>query len=437
MNFEELMTSGRAALVFTPELRRTLSGCPYLFDLLLIVCSFAVGALVAWCVRKVFVRLTTAHYARRATVDEDVRMEIVALSSDVAWMLPIAAVCLMSWVKGMHVWLVQALWRVGLAMVTLLFVGVLRHGVNLLGIWYRNQPGAKNRPIDGLLVTVRVFIYAAGAVCAVSVLADKTPLYMLSAVGAAAAVLMLVFQDSLLSLAASVQVNSNRLVNIGDWIVQEDKGVDGVVEAMTLHTVKVRNWDATVVALPVRALVEESFVNMTRMQEGGGRRYKRTFLIDFRSVRFLRQVELEELKRFDLLFEDNPAEEGMGVADVKPHGPSVSGERHQTNLGAFRAYLLNYLRSHPLICQDRMMLATALEPTSQGVPLEVYAFARKTDYVGFSAVSADITEHVLAVLPSFRLRMFQECSDIYQAVGDKVENVDGVFTYETYVQPEA
>jgi len=231
-------------------------------------------------------------------------------------------------------------------------------------------------------------------------------------------------------------VNSNRLVNIGDWIIQKDKGVDGVVEAMTLHTVKVRNRDATVVALPVRSLVEGSFVNMTRMQEGGCRRYKRTFRIDFRSVRFLRQAELDELRRFDLLFGDAAAMQGRSVADVKPQGPAVPGGRHQTNLGAFRAYLRNYLRHHPLVCQDKTLYVTALEPTSQGVPLEITAFTVKTDNVGFAEVAADVTEHVLAVLPSFHLRLFQACSDIYQSVADAGETVDGLFRYETYANPE-
>jgi len=437
MNHDELITTGRWALVFTNELHASLAGYPYLFDVLVIIVSLAVGGLVAWLTRRVFVYCATALYARRATVDDSVRIEIIKIASALVWMLPIGAMGFWSYVDGMHRWLVLILLRVSLAACACLFSSALLHGVNLLGIWYRGKLAAKNRPIDGILTTVRVFIVLAGAICAVALLFGKSPIYLLSALGAVAAVLMIVFQDSLLSLAASVQVNCNGLVNIGDWIVQEDKGVDGMVETMTLHTVRVRNWDETVVALPVRTLVDEPFVNMTRMQESGSRRYMRQFLVDYRSVRFLRKTELDELHRFDRLFGKSFAPEGKGVTEVRPHGPTPSGDRHQTNLGAFRAYLKNYLSNHPFVRADKMLVVSVLDPTSQGVPLMVYAFLSKTGYQAYSEVAADITEHVLAVLPSFHLRMFQECSDIYQSVCDESENVDGLFQYETYANPES
>lgn len=437
MNFNELLVNvERDAVLCTRELAHALSGFPYLFDAIVLVVALLAGMLVSWIVRVIFVRLATSFYARHATVSEIVREEIVTLVAFVAWIIPVYATCICVWVEGMHVWLAHAVLRVAFATSALLLAGALRRGANLIGIWYRHKLAAKNSPIDGILMTVRAFILAVGVICAVAALVGKSPIYLLSALGAAAAVLMLVFQDSLLSLAASFAVNCNHLVNIGDWIALKEKNVDGIVEAITLHTVKVRNWDETVVALPVRTLVEEAFVNMSRMQEGGCRRFRREFLIDHRSIRFLRQKDLDELRRYDLRFDDKP-EEGHGMAEVKPHGPAIVGDRHQTNLGAFRVYLTHYLRRHPFICQDKTLFVTALESTSQGVPILIYAFTPKTNMRDFHAVSADITEHVLAILPSFHLRMFQECSDIYQTVGDEVETVDNLFTYETYVQPDA
>jgi len=435
MDFSELTTQGRWIPPAMRELSGKLAGYPYAFDLLIVFGALVVGFAIAWLVRRGLVWFGMRMYAKKADADGEVRGEIVGITTPLAWMLPVYAVLTWCWVEGMHVWIVRTLTRLGFAAISILAAMALVHAVNLLGIWYRRKLSSANRPIDGILATVRAFIVAAGAICALSALIGKSPLYLLSALGAAAAVLMIVFQGSLLSLAASIQVNSNRLVNIGDWIVLPGKDVDGAVEALTLHTVKVRNWDQTVVSLPVRTLVDQPFVNMSRMEDSGGRRYCREFLIDQRSVRFLRQDELESLRRFDLLYEAPEAIRGRGVADVKPHGPTFSGTRHQTNLGAFRAYLENYLKSHPLICQDLTLLVTVLAPTSSGVPLQVYAFTNQTAYEDYSHVAADITEHVLAVLPSFRLRMFQDASDIYQSIGEQTETVDGLFQYERFVAP--
>ena len=267
----------------------------------------------------------------------------------------------------------------------------------------------------------------------ISLLIGKSPIYLLSGLGAIAAVLLLLFQHTILSFVESVQINVDHLVEIGDWIAMESDDVDGVVTEITLHTVKVRNWDKTLACLPISYLVNKSFVNYTAMEKGGGRRIKKAFLIDQRSIRFLSMEEVNILKGFDILKDYLEGKE-KEISQYNT-GRSRFNTRYLTNLGTFRVYAERYMAQNPNVRTDMTLMVRELAPTGSGVPLEIYCFSKEVNWVPFEKIQSDIMEHLLAVLPSFRLRVFQECSDIYQEIGDQVDVVGGAFRFDCLKNP--
>ena len=239
-----------------------------------------------------------------------------------------------------------------------------------------------------------------------------------------------------------MEINADHLVEIGDWIVMESETfgglldrqeVDGIVTEISLHTVKVRNWDRTLVCLPICYLVNNPFANYTAMVKGGGRRIKKAFLIDQRSVRFLSTEEVEILKGFDVLKDYLESKEKE--IDQYNEGRSAFNTRRLTNLGIFRIYAKRYLARNPNIRADLTLFVRELAPADSGVPLEIYCFSREVKWVPYEEVQSEITEHLLAVLPSFRLRVFQRSSDIYQEVGTQIDMVGGAFRFDHLENP--
>ncbi len=273
---------------------------------------------------------------------------------------------------------------------------------------YERRPEAKAKPIKGYLQITKIVLYIITAVLMISTLINRSPLILLSGLGAITAVLMLIFQDTLLSLVASVQISSGDLVRVGDWIEMPNLNADGDVIDIALHTVKVQNWDKTITTLPTRRLITDPFKNWRGMQESGGRRIKRALFLDQTSVRFLSPSEAEELKRFSLLGEylEGKAAELSRWNTALGDGPEVN-RRRITNLGTFRAYVLNYLRRHPSIHQEMTLLVRQLGPTSDGLPLEIYCFTNDTRWAVYEDIQSDLFDHLLAILPEFGLRVFQ------------------------------
>ncbi|MNK08160.1 Miniconductance mechanosensitive channel YbdG [compost metagenome] len=278
---------------------------------------------------------------------------------------------------------------------------------------YARSPRAHRRSIKGYLQVVKIAIYAIATILVIAALIDRSPLLLLSGLGALAAVLMLVFKDTILSLVASVQLNSNDMLRVGDWIEMPQVNADGDVIDIALHTVKVQNWDKTVTTIPTWRLINESYKNWRGMQESGGRRIKRALLIDQTSVRFLEAEERERMRRF-LLIDDYLAEKGAEMADwnakLVQAGRDPVNLRRSTNIGAFRAYVQHYLQHHPRIRQDMTLLVRQLQPTEAGLPLEIYAFTATVAWSEYEDIQADVFDHLLAILPEFGLRLFQQPS---------------------------
>lgn len=286
--------------------------------------------------------------------------------------------------------------------------------LDLADVAYRRRPDAANKPIKGFLQLGKIVVFVVAAILVVSMLVNRNPLILLSGLGAMAAVLMLIFQDTILSLVASLQLGSNDMVRIGDWIEMPSQNADGDVIEIALHTVKVQNWDKTITTIPVRKLITDSFKNWRGMSESGGRRIKRALYIDQRSVRFLDAAEVGRLEEFVLLddYLDRKRKElSEWNAKLEAQGAKPINERRVTNLGTFRAYVEQYLRSHSSIHQGMTLLVRQLQPGATGIPLEIYCFTNDIRWAVYEGIQSDIFDHLLAILPTFDLRVFQQCSD--------------------------
>lgn len=272
---------------------------------------------------------------------------------------------------------------------------------------------AKARPIKGYVQLVKILLTIVGIILVVTTLMDVSPVGILSGLGAMSAVILLVFRDSILGFVSSLTLTGNDMVRLGDWIEMPKYGADGDVIDITLQSIRVQNWDKTITSIPIYALVSDSFKNWRGMQQSGGRRIKRSINIDMRSVRFCTEEMLDRFERFHLISEyvkrrraevaEHNATHGLEPDDI------VSG-RALTNLGTFRAYVAAYLKANPDIHDRLTFLVRHLQPGPTGLPVEIYVFSARQAWADYENIQADMLDHLLAVLPEFGLRVFQEPS---------------------------
>ena len=246
-----------------------------------------------------------------------------------------------------------------------------------------NHEKLRHRPLKGIYQMVQLIAILVGVIIMISILIDKDATTILAGLGASAAVMMLIFKDSILGLVAGIQLSANDMLRPGDWITMSKYGADGYVIEVSLTTVKVQNFDKTITTLPPYALVSDSYQNWRRMWENGGRRIKRSLFIDMNTIRFCPS-----------------AAEPASVADQAADAP--------VNLRLYRQYVLDYLERHPHVKQDMMKMVRQLPSTPQGLPLEVYCFADTTEWVEYERIQDEIFDHLIAVLPRFGLRIYQQ-----------------------------
>jgi miniconductance mechanosensitive channel len=265
-------------------------------------------------------------------------------------------------------------------------------------------------PVKSYSQLVKIFIFVVAAVFVVATLLDRSPWGIVSGIGALTAVLLLIFRDSILGLVATVQLSGNDMVRVGDWIEMPSYNADGDVIDMSLHTVKVQNWDKTITTIPTHALISDSFRNWRGMQESGGRRIKRSIYIDMNTVRFVDEEMLQKYRKFDYLGEyvDRKLSEieEYNRNHVRDLSEVVNGRR-LTNLGTFRAYVESYLKRHSMISDEMTFLVRQLQPSDRGIPIEIYVFSRDIRWANYEQIQADIFDHLLAVIPEFGLRVYQ------------------------------
>ena len=275
---------------------------------------------------------------------------------------------------------------------------------------YNSKEQFRDRPLKGLLQTAQVALWFIGGIVIIATLLGKSPLSLLAGLGASAAILMLVFKDSIMGVVSGVQLSANDMLKVGDWIAMPKYGADGTVIEVTLNTVKVRNWDNTITTIPPYLLVSDSFQNWRGMQESGGRRVKRSVNIDMNSVRFCTPEMLDKYRKIKLLADYIDQTEKVikdyNEAQQIDNSVLVNGRR-QTNLGVFRAYLNAYLHNLPTVNDEMTILVRHLQPTDHGIPVELYFFTRTTDWAPYEQIQADVFDHLLAIVPEFDLRVFQ------------------------------
>ena len=311
-------------------------------------------------------------------------------------------------IEGIPVGLAVAIERITLVTLVILAIQTISILLWKINEVYSSLEMARNRPIKGIIQVAIIVLYGAGAIITIATLMDRSPLLFLSGLGAMTAVLLLVFRDTILSLVAGVQLTTNNLIRVGDWIEMPQFNADGDVVDIALHSVKVQNWDKTITIIPTHKFLENSFKNWRGMQESGGRRIKRSILIDISTIRFLTEQEILRFKNFLLL--QNYIEEK--VESLNQYNAKFSPElevnaRRLTNVGTFRAYIANYLKQHPEVNQDMTFLVRQLAPTEHGLPIELYIFIKDVRWAYYEAAQADIFDHLLAIISEFGLRVHQ------------------------------
>ena len=265
----------------------------------------------------------------------------------------------------------------------------------------------KNKPVKGAIQMVQVLFIVLGIIIMISIMVDKSPAYLLTGLGASAAILMLVFQDLILGLVAGIQLSANKMMQVGDWVEVQDKGIDGTVIEITLTTVKVRNWNYTVSTIQPQALVTGSFTNWSNMFRSGGRRVARVVNIDISSVRFMTPDEL-------VRWQDNKLVGGYitdtlaRIDTARDSGDTVTADALRiTNLTLFRIFVQNYIQAMPTSHKDFISMVRLMEPTAHGIPMQLYFFTNDTAWVVYESIQSSVFEYIFAVAPEFGIRFFQ------------------------------
>jgi miniconductance mechanosensitive channel len=373
-----------------------------------------VGELLHRVVRRFALRLLQIVAARSQTHWDDAFFE-AHTPQRLAWGVPLVV-----WyygvliVPGIPAWATTGLQRVLLALMVAVLVRAFDAALDGVNRIYSELPRARERPIKGFLQVANVVGYLTGLILIGSIAIDRNPMILLSGLGALTAIILLLFRDTLLSLVAGVQITTNDLIRVGDWIEMPQFEADGDVIDIALNSVKVQNWDLTFTVIPTHKFLEHSFRNWRGMQESGGRRIKRALHIDQSTVRFLTNEELDSFAHWELLGEYLQKKR----SEVEVHNREHAGQddlarpelRWLTNVGTFRAYVVAYLKRHPEIHRDMTVLVRQLAPGPEGLPIEIYVFTADTRWLNHEDIQSNIFDHLLATVPKFDLRVFQRPS---------------------------
>ena len=312
-------------------------------------------------------------------------------------------------------WLAPVL-RFNAAVLVILVVMAISALLSAITNLYRTMADSQRRPIKGYLQIIKIIVWIFGLVIFLAILTDQEVGYFVTGLGAMTAVLLLVFRDTIMSLVASVQLTQNDMIRVGDWIEVPSQHADGDVVDVALHMVKIQNFDKTITNVPTYKLLQSSFKNWRGMADSGGRRIKRSLSIDVSTIRFMTEDEIDRFSKFVPLREYMESK----LAEISDHNSKINSEpgllgnpRRLTNIGTYRAYVTSYLLSHPGLHQEGMTnLVRQLASGPQGMPIEIYVFAKDTRWLQFEALQGDIFDHLHAILPVFGLAAFQEPTTI-------------------------
>ena len=300
--------------------------------------------------------------------------------------------------------------RVLVSLIALILISSINAFINALNDIYSKSQYSNRFNIKSYIQIVKLFVNIFGIIIIIALLTGKSPVYFLSGLGALTAVLMLVFKDTILSLVSSVQISSNDLFKIGDWVEAPQFGADGDVIDIALHSVKIQNWDKTISIIPTHKLTDSSFKNWRGMSDSGGRRIKRSIKIDMNSIKFCNNSMIERFKKFNVISDYI----NQKLSEIEKHNidnnineEGLINGRSLTNIGTFRAYIEGYLRNHASIHNEMTFLVRQLSPEADGLPIEIYVFSNDTNWVSYESIQSNIFDHLLAILSEFDLKVFQ------------------------------
>ncbi|MEE9571501.1 MAG: mechanosensitive ion channel domain-containing protein [Candidatus Neomarinimicrobiota bacterium] len=296
------------------------------------------------------------------------------------------------------------------AYISTVLIIVIINFLNTLKYYSENTKLFKDNPLDSYFQLVKIAIYIIGGIIILSFLLNKSPLYFFSALGAMTVVLLLIFKDTIMGFVASIQLSANDMIRIGDWVSKPKYGADGDVIEINLTTIKIQNWDKTVTTIPTYAFISESFKNWRGMSESGGRRIKRSLNIKISSIKFCTLEMLERFKKFQLI-KDYIEEKSNKIEEYNKENKIdksylING-RHLTNIGIFRVYAEAYVKNNPDINLNMTCMVRQLLPTEKGLPIEIYTFSNRQEWVTYEGIMSDMFDHLIAAIPEFELEVFQ------------------------------
>ncbi|MDF7825720.1 mechanosensitive ion channel family protein [Pontiellaceae bacterium B12227] len=374
---------------------------------------FAGAYLIYWLLRSYLLKLIHRVTEKTSNKWDDMLMESRVFHRALR-LIPLTFILL--WLERLAPGQMIVLKRAIFAIIILIGARTVEAFLNAVSEVYHSAKDTHRKPIRPLFQALLIVVYLFAGIFMISVLLDKSPWNLFGLMGGLTAVTMLVFKDTILGFVAGIQLGANDMIREGDWIEMPKYGADGDVIEVTVNTVKVRNWDKTISTIPTYALISDSFKNWRGMSESGGRRIKRAISIDMNTVQFADQAMLEKFQAMELLKEYVlKTQEAIDAANSERGidlSATVVNGRRQTNLGIFRAYLVNYLHDNPKIHKGMTFLVRHLQPTPQGLPIEIYVFSADKNWVNYEAIQADIFDHILAALPEFGLRVYQQPSGV-------------------------
>ena len=395
-------------LNFIADIRSELSHYPWLETLLALIVLVLFAALANFIAKRVIVRGIRYLVTKLKTSNQSIFAEhsiIRRLANVVPALVVMNGITTIPHLSPKLIMFIQ---MGAQAFIFLTIALTISEALNIFNLIYQRNPKSRNKPIKGYLQLIKLILFVVCGLMILGTFLKKDVFTLLAGFGAMAAVLMLVFQNTILSLVASVQIASYDMVRIGDWIEMPSLNADGDVIDMSLHTVTVQNFDKTFTTIPTNKLVTDTFRNWRGMSNAGCRRIKRSLFLDQSSVHFMSDEEQQKLKEFLLLDQYLDAKQSE-IEDFNKHLSNQSryNQRRLTNLGTFRAYVEFYLKQHQGIAQNQTLLVRQLQPISEGLPLEIYAFANTTAWASYEAIQSDIFDHLIAIIPEFGLRIYQ------------------------------
>jgi miniconductance mechanosensitive channel len=379
---------------------------PYITDVLRLIGIVVLSLIVYFVAKQYAIRLVSMVVRRTPTEYDDLVIEK---------MKPVrfayfAALLVLYFMAQFLPQIGNSVQKIVSAVMIVLAVAILGSFLDALVILYHKTTVYDGTPIKGYVQVVKIFLYLVAVILLVSMFSGQSPWVLLSGLGAMTAVLILIFQDTILSLVASLQITTNNLVRVGDWLEVPTFGADGDVIDVALHAIQIQNWNKSISVIPTHKLLQASFRNWRGMEEFGGRRIKRSINIDMTSIRMCDEEMISRFERIGLIRDyvrqkKKDIEQYNVARGFDPERPAEG--RQMTNVGTFRAYVVAYLRDNPNISQDMTLMVRQLEPGPEGLPIEVYAFSSDINWVNYEGIQSDIFDHLLAVLPEFDLRVFQ------------------------------